>query len=91
MTDNMQIPQETIQDVIENILYSTPFETEQEVKKDFLFRLSKFYEYEYKELKGGDLLISKGGTSFKLTGEKLDLGIKKALKNKLSDNLTNSN
>lgn len=85
------MPQETIQDVIENILSTTPFETEQEIRQDFLFRLSKFYEYEYKELKGGDLLISKGGTPFKLTSEKLDLDIKEALKNKLSDNLTNSN
>jgi len=87
----MQISQETIQDVIENILSTTPFETEQEIKKDFLFRLSKFYEYEYKELKGGDLLVTKGETSFKLTGEKLDWNIKETLKNKLRDNLTNSN
>jgi hypothetical protein len=83
----MKEQQKTLQDDIENILSSTPFHTVTDVKKDFLFRISEFYEYKYKELKGGDIQISKDDFSFKLDGKDLDQKIAETVTNKLKDDL----
>lgn len=83
----MKEPQKTLQDDIENILSATPFHTVLDVKKDFLFRISEFYEYKYKELKGGDIQISKDDFSCKLDGKDLDNKIAETVTNKLKEDL----
>jgi len=80
-------PLNTLNNDIENILFSTPFHTVEDVKMDFLFRLKEFKEYKCKEIKGGDYQVSKNDFSYKLSGEELDQKILETVKNKLKSDL----